>query len=84
MECTFVSDGVCCLLSDKIKETFGKDVGDEFNRENVKYSFLFARECQKRHALMRELDREPDFFEEVKPYADKYHTLLDEWTEEVL
>lgn len=32
---------------------------------------------------MRELDREPDFFIEVKPYADQYHTLLDEWTVEV-
>lgn len=39
-------------------------------------------ECLERHAKMRELDREPDFFEEVKPYADKYHTMLDEWSEE--
>lgn len=39
-------------------------------------------ECLERHTMMRELDREPDFFTEVKPYADKYHTMLDEWAEE--
>ena len=32
---------------------------------------------------MRELNREPDFFIEVKPYADQYHTMIDEWIEEV-
>ncbi|WP_318617381.1 YppE family protein [Sporosarcina sp. YIM B06819] len=42
-----------------------------------------CRECFERHAQMRELNREPDFFIEVKPYADQYHTLLDEWTGEV-
>ncbi len=42
-----------------------------------------CRECFERHVQMRELDREPDFFIEVKPYADQYHTLLDEWTVEV-
>lgn len=39
-------------------------------------------ECLERHTMMRKQDREPDFFEEVKPYADKYHTLLDEWAAE--
>lgn len=39
-------------------------------------------ECLERHSLMREEDREPDFFKEVKPYADKYHAMLDEWAEE--
>ena len=42
-----------------------------------------CKECFERHAQMRELNREPDFFIEVKPYADQYHTLVDEWTEEV-
>lgn len=42
-----------------------------------------CKECFERHAQMRELDREPDFFIEVKPYADQYHTLVDEWTVEV-
>lgn len=32
---------------------------------------------------MRELDREPDFFNEVKPYADINHKLLDEWSNEM-
>lgn len=33
---------------------------------------------------MREFDIEPDFFKDVKPYADEYHQLLDEWSAEVL
>lgn len=41
-----------------------------------------CEECRARHTEMRVLDREPDFFEEVKPYADKYHAMLDEWAEE--
>ncbi len=39
-------------------------------------------DCRERHTNMRAENREPDFFTEVKPYADKYHTLLDEWAEE--
>ncbi|GEN83580.1 hypothetical protein SLU01_18920 [Sporosarcina luteola] len=42
-----------------------------------------CEECLNRLPAMRELDREPDFFTEVKPYADTNHKLLDEWTEEV-
>jgi len=42
-----------------------------------------CEECLNRLPAMRELDREPDFFEEVKPYADTNHRLLDEWTEEI-
>ena len=42
-----------------------------------------CEECLERLSAMRELDREPDFFAEVKPYADKNHRLLDEWTEEI-
>jgi hypothetical protein len=42
-----------------------------------------CEECLERLPAMRELDREPDFFEEVKPYADTNHRLLDEWTEEI-
>ncbi|KXH81986.1 YppE family protein [Sporosarcina sp. HYO08] len=40
-------------------------------------------ECLERHAHWRELDRDPDFFIDVKPYADEYHALLDEWTTEI-
>lgn len=39
-------------------------------------------ECRQRHTDMREQNREPDFFNEVKPYADKYHALIDEWAEQ--
>ena len=52
-----------CLLSAKIKETFGKDVEDEFRRENVEILLSVCKECQDRHAQMRELDRDPDFFD---------------------
>ncbi|MCW1928152.1 YppE family protein [Bhargavaea beijingensis] len=35
--------------------------------------------CRPRHARMREEEREPDFFGEVKPYADQVHSLIAEW-----
>jgi len=50
--------------------------------EKCKILLSVCEECRTRHTEMRRLDREPDFFVEVKPYADKYHTLLDEWSEE--
>lgn len=52
-------------------------------REKTEILLSVCGECRERHTQMRELDREPDFFIEVKPYADRYHTMLDEWTEEV-
>ncbi|NYF24539.1 YppE family protein [Sporosarcina sp. JAI121] len=51
--------------------------------EKTEILLSVCKECFERHAHMRELDREPDFFIEVKPYADKYHTMIDEWTEEI-
>ncbi|WP_339250047.1 YppE family protein [Sporosarcina sp. FSL W8-0480] len=42
-----------------------------------------CEECLPRLLAMRETEREPDFFTEVKPYADENHKLLDEWTEEM-
>ncbi|MBB4823734.1 anti-sigma factor RsiW [Sporosarcina luteola] len=42
-----------------------------------------CEECLERHAEMRRLDREPDFFNEVKPYADEQFALLDTWKEEM-
>ncbi|MGN7386592.1 YppE family protein [Sporosarcina sp. SAFN-015] len=42
-----------------------------------------CEECLNRLPAMRKEDREPDFFTEVKPYADINHRLLDEWTEEI-
>lgn len=50
--------------------------------EKCKILLSVCQECLDRHSEMRESDRDPDFFEEVKPYADTYHSLLDEWAEE--
>lgn len=36
-------------------------------------------ECLERHNEMRMEDREPDFYKEVKPYADFWHAAIDEW-----
>ena len=51
--------------------------------EKTELLLSVCEECLERLSTMRELDREPDFFAEVKPYADKNHRLLDEWTEEI-
>ena len=51
-------------------------------KEKCTTLLVVCGECRQRHTQMREEDREPDFFQEVKPYADKYHTLLDEWAED--
>ncbi|MHA6259670.1 YppE family protein [Sporosarcina sp. CAU 1771] len=50
--------------------------------EKCRELLVVCNECLNRHTKMRELDRDPDFFIEVKPYADKYHTMLDEWASE--
>lgn len=43
---------------------------------------LLIEECQNslnRFQEMRRLDKDPDFFEEVKPHADKIHALINAW-----
>lgn len=35
--------------------------------------------CLHRFQEMRRLDREPDFFNEVKPHVDEVHTRIHEW-----
>lgn len=50
-------------------------------KEQCEVLLSVCAECRERHLQMRAENREPDFFTEVKPYADQYHTLLDEWTE---
>jgi len=35
--------------------------------------------CLHRFQEMRRLDKEPDFFNEVKPYVDNVHTRIHEW-----
>lgn len=52
--------------------------------EGTEQLLTVCRECLERHTVMREQNREPDFFEEVKPYADRTHALLDEWTNNIL
>ncbi len=51
--------------------------------EQTKTLLSICRECFERHTEMRELDIEPDFYNDVKPYTDKVHGLLDEWTIEI-
>lgn len=51
-------------------------------KEKCEILLSVCGECRARHTEMRRLDRDPDFFEEVKPYADKYHALLDDWAEQ--
>lgn len=38
-------------------------------------------ECEQRFYYMRETDQTPDFFADVKPYADDCHALLDDWAQ---
>ncbi|WP_320940511.1 YppE family protein [Lysinibacillus capsici] len=39
-------------------------------------------QCVSRFWQMREEDRTPDFFQEVKPHADEIHQFLKEWQQE--
>lgn len=50
-------------------------------------SIALLQECDQsrnRFFEMREQDRSADFYKEVKPHADKWHRLIDEWQEEAL
>ena len=38
--------------------------------------------CVERFWQMREEDRVPDFFQEVKPHADHIHALLQDWQQQ--
>ena len=40
--------------------------------------------CQDRFFDMRERDAVPDFYEDVKPYADHWHAKIDQWKQESL
>ncbi|HWI47491.1 MAG TPA: YppE family protein [Rummeliibacillus sp.] len=42
-----------------------------------------CKECWQRFLKMRETDTSPDFFNDVKPHADLYHTKLLTWQNEV-
>jgi len=48
----------------------------------IQQTSILIDECEKsvaRFWQMREEDRTPDFFKEVKPHADAIHQLLKEW-----
>lgn len=48
----------------------------------IQQTSILIDECEKsvaRFWQMREEDRKPDFFKEVKPYADAIHQHLKEW-----
>lgn len=51
-------------------------------KEKCQILLSVCEECRQRHTDMRAENRDPDFFTEVKPYADQYHTLIDEWAAE--
>lgn len=49
------------------------------------HSIALLQECDQsriRFFDMREQDRSPDFYEEVKPHADYWHLQIDEWQRE--
>ena len=51
----------------------------------IQQTSILIDECEKcvsRFWQMREEDRTPDFFTEVKPHADVIHQLLKEWQQE--
>lgn len=51
--------------------------------EDTKLLLTICNECEQRFYHMRETDHEPDFFEEVKPYADVSHQAIAQWAEEM-
>ncbi|ARJ40222.1 hypothetical protein SporoP8_15805 [Sporosarcina ureae] len=51
--------------------------------EDTKLLLTICDECEQRFYRMRETDHEPDFFEEVKPYADNSHQAIAQWAEEM-
>lgn len=51
----------------------------------IQQTSILIDECEKcvsRFWQMREEDRAPDFFSEVKPHADEIHQLLKDWQRE--
>ncbi len=50
-------------------------------RELSSVLFDECGKCLDRFYDMRERDAVPDFYSEVKPYADHWHKIIDEWQE---
>ncbi|PSL41943.1 uncharacterized protein DUF1798 [Planomicrobium soli] len=53
-------------------------------RELSSVLFDECGKCLDRFYEMREHDAVPDFYNDVKPYADYWHTIIDEWQKESL
>lgn len=51
--------------------------------EDTKVLLKICDECETRFYHMRETDHEPDFFEEVKPYADISHKAIADWADDM-
>ncbi|WP_153732249.1 YppE family protein [Sporosarcina obsidiansis] len=47
--------------------------------QNTNSLLVICDECEQRFYRMRETDHTPDFFEEVKPYADQSHRAIADW-----
>jgi hypothetical protein len=50
--------------------------------EQTKLVLEESNKCLSRHQEMRDTDSTPDFFSQVKPHADHWHTFLIEWREQ--
>ncbi|PIC75405.1 YppE family protein [Sporosarcina sp. P17b] len=50
---------------------------------DTKLLLTICDECEQRFYRMRETDHEPDFFGEVKPYADRSHKAIADWADEM-
>lgn len=51
--------------------------------ENTKELLTICDACEARFYHMRETEHVPDFFEEVKPYADRSHEVIAQWADEM-
>ncbi|ARD49482.1 hypothetical protein SporoP37_15620 [Sporosarcina sp. P37] len=51
--------------------------------EDTRLLLTICDECEQRFYRMRETGHEPDFFKEVKPYADASHQAIAKWAEEM-
>lgn len=49
--------------------------------EQTKLILKESQNCLTRHQEMRDLEKTPDFFAEVKPHADYWHLFLFDWRE---
>ncbi|WP_342537232.1 YppE family protein [Sporosarcina sp. FSL K6-3508] len=48
--------------------------------EETKSLLAICDECEQRFYTMRETGHSPEFFEEVKPYADRSHRAIADWS----